>query len=121
MLLRWCVLGSAFVNAIAADYNVVDLDNATFPLLVGNKLPVFVRFDKEYPYGEKADAFKAFAGVVAKSGKGIMIASIGIGTYGEKKNMDMAERFGFVQKGNLKVHFLFLFFTRTTFLGNLEG
>ena len=58
--------------ARAADYNVVNVDNASFPLLVGQKLPVFLRFDGEYPYGAKADAFKAVAALVARSGKPLL-------------------------------------------------
>ena len=36
----------------AVEYNIVELDNATFPLVVGHSLPVFLCFDKEYAYGE---------------------------------------------------------------------
>merc|ERR1712048_1332083 len=56
-----------FTFATALDYNIVQLDNASFPLVVGKKLPVFLRFDKDFPYGAKADAFKAVAAVTAKS------------------------------------------------------
>ena len=37
----------------AADYNVINLDNNTLKLLTGHNLPAFVRFDRDYPYGEK--------------------------------------------------------------------
>ena len=37
---------------VATEYNIVNLDNSTFPLTVGRSLPTFLRFDKEYPYGE---------------------------------------------------------------------
>ncbi|CAE7919412.1 ERP29 [Symbiodinium necroappetens] len=84
--------------AVAADYNVINLDNATFPLLVGRRgwPPVLVRFDREYPFGEKADAFKAVAAVVAKSSSSTLMASVGISTYGEKQNQDVARRFGLI-------------------------
>ena len=40
-----------------------DLDNTTFDRIVGQGLPVLVRIDKEYPYGDTDDAWKA-VGVV---------------------------------------------------------
>merc|ERR1712176_100710 len=36
---------------------------------------------------------------VAKSGKQLLIASVGISTFGDKNNMDMARRFGFIPEG----------------------
>ncbi|CAE6929244.1 ERP29 [Symbiodinium natans] len=51
---------------------------------------------EEYAFGEKADAFKSMASVVARSGSSTMIASVGISTHGEKQNQDMARRFGFI-------------------------
>ena len=35
-----------------------DLDNTTFDRIVGQGLPVLVRVDKEYPYGDSDDAWK---------------------------------------------------------------
>ncbi|CAJ1351136.1 unnamed protein product, partial [Effrenium voratum] len=81
----------------AADYNVVNLDNHTLKLLVGKDLPAFVRFDRDYPYGEKADAFKALAQTAV--GAKILIGSVGISTYGEKMNQDLAEEFGYKSVG----------------------
>lgn len=37
----------------AADYNIVNLDNNTLKLLTGKDIPAFVRFDRDYPYGDK--------------------------------------------------------------------
>ena len=81
-----------------SDYNIVSLDNATFPLLVGQSLAVFLRFDREYAYGDKAEAFKATAAVLAKAESPILVANIGISTYGEKLNQDMARKFNFIPK-----------------------
>lgn len=78
------------------EYNIVNLDNSTFPLAVGHSLPVFLRFDKEYPYGDKADAFKAMAIALAKADSKILIGNIGISTYGDMPNQDMARRFEFI-------------------------
>ena len=41
------------IFAQAADYNIVNLDNNTLKLLTGKDVPAFVRFDRDYPYGEK--------------------------------------------------------------------
>ncbi|CAK9072914.1 unnamed protein product [Durusdinium trenchii] len=79
--------------AQAADYNIVNLDNNTLKLLTGHSLPAFVRFDRDYPYGEKADAFKAVAQTAV--GAQVLIGTVGISTYGEKMNQDLAERFGY--------------------------
>eukprot|EP00930_Biecheleria_cincta_P087205 TRINITY_DN76455_c0_g1_i1.p1 TRINITY_DN76455_c0_g1~~TRINITY_DN76455_c0_g1_i1.p1 ORF type:complete len:237 (+),score=73.43 TRINITY_DN76455_c0_g1_i1:49-711(+) len=92
-------LACSIKSLAASDYNIVNLDNSTFPLIVGKKLPAFVRFDKEYPFGDSANAFKAMAGIVAKSGSDIVIGSVGVGTYGDKPNQDMARKFKFVPEG----------------------
>merc|ERR1719387_1311579 len=76
-----------------ADYNIINLDNSTMPLLVGRELPAFVRFDKDYAYGEKADAFKQLAATAA--GARLLVGTVGISTYGEKMNQDLAEKYGY--------------------------
>lgn len=81
----------------AGDFNIVNLDNNTMRLLIGKDLPAFVRFDKEYAYGEKADAFKHLA--ANASGAQVLIGSIGISTYGELLNQDLAEKFGYKKPG----------------------
>lgn len=40
-----------------------DLDNTTFDRIVGQGLPVLVRVDKEYPYGDSDDAWKEVGAV----------------------------------------------------------
>ena len=42
-----------FCHGQAADYNIVNLDNNTLKMLTGKDVPAFVRFDRDYPYGEK--------------------------------------------------------------------
>merc|ERR1719458_372455 len=66
-------------------------------LLIGKHIPAFVRFDKEYAYGEKADAFKALA--AAAVGADVIIGTVGISTYGEKQNQDLAELYGYKKAG----------------------
>lgn len=87
----------AAVPAHASDFNILNLDNATMKLLIGKDLPAFVRFDKEYGYGEKADAFKALA--AAAVGSDLIIGTVGISTYGEKQNQDLAELYGYKKAG----------------------
>ena len=43
----------AMAHGQAADYNIVNLDNNTLKMLTGKDVPAFVRFDRDYPYGEK--------------------------------------------------------------------
>merc|ERR1712217_486415 len=78
-------------------YNILNLDNSTMKLLLGKELPAFVRFDKEYSYGEKADAFKALA--VSAVGSNLIIGNVGISTYGNKDNQDLAELYGYKKVG----------------------
>ncbi|CAE7034198.1 Erp29 [Symbiodinium sp. CCMP2592] len=97
MALRLSLIGLLAALAHAADYNVINLDNNTLKMVTGKDIPVFVRFDKDYPYGEKADAFKALAQTAV--GAKVLIASVGISTYGEKMNQDVAEQFGYKTPG----------------------
>jgi len=85
------------VGSHASDFNVVNLDNSTIKLLLGKDLPAFVRFDKEYAYGEKADAFKALAATAA--GAKVIIGTVGVSTYGDMLNQDLAETYGYKTPG----------------------
>lgn len=87
-----------FTSALAADYGILELDNFTFPLIVGRHYNCLVRFEKEYPYGDKADAFKAAAVEVVKSEAETIVAAVPISTWGERRNNDLAVKFGFVKK-----------------------
>lgn len=81
----------------ASDYNILNLDNHTLPLVLGTGLPAFVRFDKDYAYGDKADAYKALA--ASAVGAKVVIGTVGISTYGEKMNQDLAEKYGYKKPG----------------------
>ena len=80
------------------DYGLVNLDNATMPLLCGKQLPCFVRFDKEFPHGDDAEQFKIVARAAAHGGADIIMGSVGISEYGERKNMDLGVKFGLIIK-----------------------
>merc|ERR1719346_203605 len=97
MIARFALLSLTVSLALGADYNIVNLDNHTLSLLVGKDLPAFVRFDKDYAYGEKADAYKALA--AAAVGADLIIGTVGISTYGEKQNQDLAELYGYKKPG----------------------
>jgi hypothetical protein len=108
----------ALVASTTADRGILDLDNTTFDRVVGGSVPVMVRVDKEYPYGDSDDAWKDFGSVVGDSDAAVLIANIGVadppspyrgeeGRYGEgpppdeeedenawRENQDLAERFG---------------------------
>ena len=100
----------------ASDWGIVNLDNSTFPRLIDGSRAVFVRFDREvrnaqhllpavwlfvlqYPYGEKHDAWKAMAAAVAGSNADVLIANVGISTYGDKMNQDLAQKYGYKDSG----------------------
>merc|ERR1719217_134525 len=110
---------AALIASTAADRGIIDLDNTTFDRVVGASLPVMVRIDKEYPYGDSDDAWKDFGATVGDSGAAVLVANVGVadppspyrgeeGRYGEgapppdedvdedawRENQDLAERFG---------------------------
>mmetsp|Transcript_11941 Transcript_11941/g.29905 ORF Transcript_11941/g.29905 Transcript_11941/m.29905 type:complete len:268 (+) Transcript_11941:58-861(+) len=58
---------------------VVMLDHITYNKVVGGKLPVFVRFDKEYPYGAEDKAFLPLGDETGWSD--VVIASLGASEY----------------------------------------
>lgn len=86
-----------FAPAYASDFNIVNLDNNTLPLLTGHHLPALVRFDRDYAYGDKADAYKKLAAMAV--GAKVLIGTVGISTYGEKMNQDLAEKYGYKPAG----------------------
>jgi hypothetical protein len=73
---------SALVLALAApsaaDYGILDLDNTTFDRIVGQGLPVLVRVDKEYPYGDSDDAWKEVGVAVGGSDAKLLLAHVGV-------------------------------------------
>lgn len=81
---------------LAAAYNdrgILKLDNTTFDRIVDGTKTVFVRFDKEYAYGDEHDAWKKFAAEVGGSSADMLVADVGISEYGDKDNSDIADRF----------------------------
>uniref|UniRef100_A0A7S4EY79 Endoplasmic reticulum resident protein 29 C-terminal domain-containing protein n=1 Tax=Chrysotila carterae TaxID=13221 RepID=A0A7S4EY79_CHRCT len=66
----------------------------TFDRIIDGSRNVFVRFDKEYAYGEAHDAWKEYAKTVGESAADLLSADVGVSEYGEKENSDLIERYG---------------------------
>merc|ERR1712228_1022337 len=77
-----------------SERGILKLDNTTFDRIIDGSRGVFVRFDKEYSYGEEHDAWKGYAKAVGESAADLLSADVGVSEYGDKDNSDLAERFG---------------------------
>merc|ERR1719229_2131401 len=92
LLLFACALSS---SAWAyTDRGILKLDNTTFDRIIDGTRGVFVRFDKEYSYGDDHDAWKDYAKTVGQSAADLLSCDVGVSEYGDKDNSDLAERFG---------------------------
>jgi len=76
-----------------SDRGILKLDNTTFDRIIDGSRSVFVRFDKEYSYGEDHDAWKEYARTVGESAAELLSCDVGVSEYGDKDNADVAERF----------------------------
>ncbi|RWS05176.1 endoplasmic reticulum resident protein 29-like protein [Dinothrombium tinctorium] len=84
----------------------LSLDSITFDKVVPHFKATLVKFDIQYPYGEKHDEY----GVVAtdlKNTKDLLVAEVGVQDYGDHENQDLADRYG-VKKDDFPVVKLFL-------------
>jgi len=75
------------------DRGILKLDNTTFDRIIDGSRNAFVRFDKEYSYGDEHDAWKEFAKTVGDSSADMLIIDIGVSEYGDKDNSDISDRF----------------------------
>ncbi|KAL1510342.1 hypothetical protein AB1Y20_006658 [Prymnesium parvum] len=71
-LLALLLLGTAH----AQRRGIVALDNTTFDRIVGSSIPVFVRFDAEYSYGDDDDAWQEVALVVGASKANVLLCDV---------------------------------------------
>jgi len=93
-MLRATLLLGTWAGVLAyTDRGILKLDNTTFDRIVDGSKAVFVRFDKEYAYGDEHDAWKDYAKTVGESAADLLTADVGVSEYGDKDNSDIAERF----------------------------
>jgi endoplasmic reticulum protein 29 len=69
------------------------LSRSTFDRIIDGSKSVFVRFDKEYSYGDEHDAWKDFAKQVGDSSADMLSCDVGVSEYGDKDNSDLSDRF----------------------------
>ncbi|XP_045172032.1 endoplasmic reticulum resident protein 29-like [Mercenaria mercenaria] len=85
----------------------VQLNSGVFDKIVDKHKSVLVKFDETYPYGDKQETFKKVAESCI-SQKDLLIAEVQIADYGDKDNVDLAERFNVpTNKDSLPVYLLF--------------
>lgn len=102
--LSLCVVLALALGVSAAPKGSLPLDTWTFDKIVDGSQAVIVKFDKQYPYGEKEDEYKKFCEAVAPSS--LLVAEVGVQDYGDKLNDDLRERFS-VNKDNFPVFKIF--------------
>merc|ERR1719198_395996 len=90
MMLLSALVGSTFAYT---DRGILKLDNTTFDRIIDGTKSVFVRFDKEYSYGDEHDAWKDFAAKVGGSSADLLVCDVGVSEYGDKDNSDISERY----------------------------
>jgi endoplasmic reticulum protein 29 len=92
---RIAIIAAATFQLASAysDRGILKLDNTTFDRIVDGTKTVFVRFDKEYSYGDEHDAWKELCAKVGDSSADMLTADVGVSEYGDKDNSDISDRY----------------------------
>merc|ERR1711907_161221 len=101
------VLALCYVADATSVKGAINLDSFTFDKIIGGDSHVLVKFDKDYAYGDKEDAFKEVSKRIGEGGASDMLVGVvGVQEYGDKVNEDLAARFS-VKKDDFPVYKLF--------------
>jgi endoplasmic reticulum protein 29 len=64
-----------------------------------------VKFDVQYPYGEKHEEFEKVSAIA--SNRELLVSEVGVQEFGDKENLDLAQRYG-LKKDDFPVLLLFI-------------
>ncbi|CAG2101204.1 unnamed protein product [Medioppia subpectinata] len=84
----------------------VVLDSLTFDKVVTKFKASLVKFDIQYPYGEKHQEFEKVS-QLAKTAPNLLIAEVGVHEFGDKEGMDLAAKYS-ITRDDLPVIKLFV-------------
>nr|CAH0113559.1 unnamed protein product [Daphnia galeata] len=75
----------------------VQLDSYSFEKVVSKFKASIVKIDVAYPYGEKHEQFGKLSAALS-SNPDILVAEVGVKDYGDKENVNIAERYNIVKE-----------------------
>jgi len=84
----------------------VDLDSTSFEKVVSKFKVSVVKFDVAYPYGDKHEQYEKLSEALAFN-PDILVATVGVKDYGDKENLDLAQKYK-VTKESYPVVLLFV-------------